>query len=58
MRRAFLLRVVPFGAPLASPLASSHGRGLPWWRGAFARITPGALTVCGWVLLVWLGGWS
>lgn len=58
MRRGLLLQGVPFGSPLACPLASSHDRRSPLWRGAFRRITPGALAVCGVVLLVWLGGWS
>jgi hypothetical protein len=58
MRRGRLLQGVPFGSPIACPLALSHDRHSPLSAGAFRRITPGALAVCGVVLMVWFGGWS
>jgi hypothetical protein len=58
MRRGLLLQDVPFACPFACPLARSHERRSPLWRGAFRRITPGALAVFGVVLLSWMGGWS
>jgi hypothetical protein len=57
MKRRLFHPGVPFGAPVASPVASSHDLCLSLWAGVFARITPGALAVCG-VVLFWLGGWS
>jgi hypothetical protein len=43
------------GAPVAAPLASSHGRRTPLWDGAFRRITPGVLSAVR-VLLFPAGG--
>jgi hypothetical protein len=56
MRPGQLLRGVPLACPFACPLALSHKRRSPLWRGAFRRITPGALAVFGVVLV--LGVWS
>lgn len=43
--------------PLASPVALSHDRCSPLWKGASRQITPGALSLPLSVLLFVSGGW-